>query len=235
MSSGFHPEAPWMFAQTYEHLLLVHWPVPVDELRPRLPEGVVPATFEGSAWLGHDVYVGTNSRLRGLPPPPIDLARPVVTLRTIVDVGGSRGIFLFSLDARSELLALVESAWLGVPSHAADIQVAATSQPLTVRSRRNAGGVIFRASYRPLAPGAPLQEGSRDWFLLGGNRMFTSSTSGGLQVLEVEHGPWRLAPAEVTFERNDLPAAAGLPGPSGTLVATYQRSQDAYAALPRSF
>jgi uncharacterized protein YqjF (DUF2071 family) len=236
--SASAPDFPWIFGQTYEHLLLVHWPVPADHLARLLPHPLTPALFEGKAWIGHDVYVGANAQLRPLPAVPDPLARrPVVTLRTIVDARRLRGIHLLSLDAESAAAAWVEHTFLNVHSHAADVTIgpeAAGGGWVAVACQRTSGRPArLHGRYRAVGPEAPLVPGSRDEFLLGGDRMFTAGHARKPAIIEVQHGPWTLAPAEVTFTENTIPGVAGLPGPGDGLVATFQRTQQAYVAAPR--
>jgi uncharacterized protein YqjF (DUF2071 family) len=227
-------QLPWIFAQTYEHLLLVHWPVPAERLRPVVPAAMNLVTFEGAVWLGHDVYLGTHARMRLLPPIPGFDTRPVVTLRTIVDVGGVRGIFLISVDAPGTIPGLFERHFLNVRTHAADVSVVAQGAGATVEARRDDDGAVeLRGSYRPSGPPAPPAPGSREHFLLGGDRVFTADAGGRIDVIEVRHGKWALAPAQIAFDVNTIPRAAGLPGPERDVVAVTQRAQQAYAAAPR--
>jgi uncharacterized protein YqjF (DUF2071 family) len=219
------------FGQTYEHLLLVHWPVPIDRLAPLVPAPLAVATFEGQAYVGHDVYIGTNPRLGDLPPIPGVPPRPIVTLRTIVDLAGTRGIFLLSLDAPAPLMTGIEHHILHLRSYEAAVDITPDQGGITAVARRLENGAKLAVRYRPAGPpGAPVP-GSRDEFLLGGDRLFTSDGAGATRAIDVRHGPWSLAPAEVTFDVDTIAGGLGLPGPEAGVVGVYQRSQDAYAAI----
>jgi uncharacterized protein YqjF (DUF2071 family) len=232
--SGGGPSRFWRFGQTYEHLLLVHWTVPVDQLKRLLPAPLEVATLDdGQAFIGHDVYVADKARVLGGLPLPLP-ARPIVTLRTIVNVAGARGLFLFSLDAPGAFSGWLERTLIGLRSFEADVDIKPDGDALVVRSRRKTGEAELVARYRATGPGQTPAPGSRDEFLLGGDRLFTSDDAGAVREVDVEHGPWLLQPAEVTFEKNTIAAVAGLPGPGSAVTAVYQRAQDAYAALPKS-
>ena len=253
MTHGPGADFPWVFGQTYEHLLLVHWPVPSDRLRQIVPPGMNLVPFEGETFIGHDVYRGTHSHLRGLPAIPGFDTRSVVTLRTVVEVGGVRGLYLISLDAPGPFT-WFEQHLLDLTSRAATVDIVAGppgpaggGRPgeigvvpegddgiVRVQSSRKAQeGVGLRASYRAVGPVSSPPENSRDWFLLGGSRVYTADAGGRMHAIDVEHGPWALAPAEVTIDWDSIPSAAGLPGPAGRVVAVTQRSQQSYAAAPR--
>ncbi len=46
------PTQPWRWRQTWFDLLFAHWPVPVSELRPLVPEALEIQEFDGTSWLG---------------------------------------------------------------------------------------------------------------------------------------------------------------------------------------
>lgn len=228
-------ELPWVFGQDYEHLLLAHWPVPLEKLRARVPEPLEVSVFDGSAWLGHDVYVMDRPSVRGLPELPLNLERPIVTLRTLVSLDGVPGIFLFSFDAPVAFASWFETHFLDLRSHAADVEIKAEGQGVTVRSERRASpSARLAARYRSTGDGIAPPAGSLDHFLIGGDRLFTANAAGAVHAIDVVHGPWLLAPAQVAFDENTLAETAGLPGPGANNVrAMYQRTQQAFVALPR--
>jgi len=226
-------EHDWVFAQKYEHLVLVHWPVPLDKLRPLVPRPLEISVFDGTAWLGHDVYIGDRPRVRGLPELPFNLERPIVTLRTLVSFGGVPGIYLLSLDAPVAFAGWMERQFLALRSHAADVEIKAAAEIVTARSQRRAQPETrLAARYRPAGGASTPAPGSIDHFLIGGDRLYTVDAAGALNAIDVVHGPWQLAPAEVAFEEDTIPQVAGLPGPGATVRAMYQRTQDAFVALP---
>jgi uncharacterized protein YqjF (DUF2071 family) len=222
-----------VFEQVYEHLLLVHWPVPEDALRAALPAGVDPVPFEGRYWVGHDVYLGTHGRVLGVPIPAVFDSSPIVTLRTIVDVRGVRGLFLLSMDLPGLLIAALQRNSLHVRCHDASVTIAEQAGEVRVACQRREGdGASLLASYRPSGPAAPPAPGSRDLFLLGGDRLYAGE-DGQLLAIDVVHGPWQLAPATLRIDGDTIPASCGLPAPGPDLVAMYQRAQTAQVALPK--
>jgi uncharacterized protein YqjF (DUF2071 family) len=220
-----------VFGQTYEHLLLVHWPVPEKDLRALLPARVEPISFEGTTWIGHDVYLGTEGHVRGLPPIDGFDTRPVITLRTIVEVDGVRGIYLLSMDAPNRLAVWAERHLLGLRSHTAEVNIDAHEGGASVKALRSGSAERLAAVYAPTGPPVQPAEGSRDRFLLGGDRLYTGEGA-RLHAIDVQHGPWALCPARVTIEIDTLAASSGLPVPGPDPVAVYQRAQAAYTALP---
>jgi uncharacterized protein YqjF (DUF2071 family) len=225
---------PWIVGLTYEHLLLVHWPVPVDLLQAKLPRGMKVAVCEGKGWLGHDIYLGTKTRVRGLPPFPDLVENPVVTLRTVVEVDGARGLYLFGMDAISLFAAWVGRTCFGLRSYGAELQINEDGAGLTVACKRlEAPAAQLQGRYRPVGPTAAPAPGSRDEFLLGGGFLFTGGGEKAITATPFEHGEWALSPAEVTFASNTMAQAVGLPPPGADVAAVYQRAQQGYVAMPK--
>jgi uncharacterized protein YqjF (DUF2071 family) len=225
---------PWILSLTYEHLLLVHWPVPADALQAKLPPGMKVATFEGKGWLGHDVYLSTKTRVRGLPAFPDFVDNPVVTLRAVVDVEGTRGLYLFGLDTTSLVSAWAGRAFFCLRSYAAALELKPDGEGLNVVDQRLEGPAARLAGrYRPLGPPAPIAPGSRDEFLLGGGCLYAGGFGHPIAATPFEHGAWSASPAAVTFAENTLAEAAGLPGPGREVAAIYQRTQKGYVAAPK--
>src|SRR5829696_10558956 len=61
------PADPWVMGQTWNHLLFVHYRVPVGSLRAHVPEGLEVQEHSGSGWLGVTPFAITGLRARGLP------------------------------------------------------------------------------------------------------------------------------------------------------------------------
>ena len=96
--------------QEWRDLLFLHWRVPAQELRPRVPPQLSIDEREGSAWVSMTPFTLRNGRLRGLPPLP-DFHE--LNFRTYVThPRGGPGIWFFSLDAAS--LVAVAAARLSV-------------------------------------------------------------------------------------------------------------------------
>src|SRR4051794_11874927 len=91
------PEAPWVMGQTWEDLLFAHWPLPVDVLRPHLPDALPIDTYDGHAWLGITPFEVLGLRVRGTPPIPRLSRFPELNVRTYTTLGGKPGIWFFSL------------------------------------------------------------------------------------------------------------------------------------------
>src|SRR5436190_914176 len=65
------PDGPWLQGQTWHALLFAHWPLPVEALRPHVPDALPIDTFDGRAWLGITPFRVSGLRAHGTPPPPL--------------------------------------------------------------------------------------------------------------------------------------------------------------------
>src|SRR5262245_38562455 len=131
-----------VMVQSWSHLLFLHWTVPVEALRRRLPASLEVDTFEGRAYVGlvpFTIHGVRPPRLPGLP----GLKRfHEVNLRTYVrPPGGEAGVWFFSLDAASRLAVLGARAWYRLPYHFARIEM-----------RAEGGGWLYRAQRQWPAP-----------------------------------------------------------------------------------
>src|SRR5437868_5405134 len=91
------PKAPWIMQQSWCDLLFAHWPVPVEMLRPMIPERLAIDTFEGMAYVAITPF-SLSLRPRGM---PVMSRFPELNCRTYVEFGRKPGVFFFSLDAGS--------------------------------------------------------------------------------------------------------------------------------------
>ena len=89
--------------QTWNDLLFAHWPIPIAQLRPLVPDGLVIETFDGQCWIGVVPFWMSGIRARGLPPMPGFSRLPELNLRTYVTYGDKPGVYFFSLDITSHL------------------------------------------------------------------------------------------------------------------------------------
>src|ERR1043166_471156 len=89
--------------QRWEHLLFLHWPVKVDDVRALVPPALTIDRFDGSAWLTVAPFLISDLHARGIPPLPWASEFPELNLRTYVMIGGKPGVYFFSLDAGSAL------------------------------------------------------------------------------------------------------------------------------------
>jgi uncharacterized protein YqjF (DUF2071 family) len=123
--------------QTWDDLLFVHYDVPVEKLRPLIPDGLEVQEHSGTGWLGVTPFVVTGLRARGLLPLPFASSFRELNVRTYVTRDDKPGIWFFSLDASSQLAVEAARRLYRLPYFNADISVrrAATESCTTAAAR----------------------------------------------------------------------------------------------------
>ena len=71
----------------WTNLLFAHWPVPVEAIRPLVPERLEIDTFDGHAWIGIVPFRMEDVAPRFLPAVPGPGAFPELNVRTYVRLG----------------------------------------------------------------------------------------------------------------------------------------------------
>jgi uncharacterized protein len=149
------PSGQWVMAQVWHDLLFAHWPLPVEELRGRVPPELELDTFEGSAWVGIVPFRMSGIRPRQLPALPWLSAFPELNVRTYVTVGGLSGVYFFSLDAGNPLAVALARAIFRLPYFRARMKLTRVEGGVRYASRRTHSGTPtaeLRSWYRPTGP-----------------------------------------------------------------------------------
>jgi uncharacterized protein YqjF (DUF2071 family) len=200
---------PWLMAQSWHDLLFAHWPVPPDQLRRLVPPPLTIDTFGDRAWLGVVAFRLSDVHLHGLPNAPGAAHFPEVNLRTYVSLDGHPGVLFLSLHCPNRLAIALARPWFRLPYHYASIQFDSRAGALDFSSRSPAG-VAFAAAYRPLGEPCIAAPGSLAEFLTERYCYYSVATGGAVYRCNIQHCPWRLAPAEARVRHNTLPHAVGL-------------------------
>src|SRR5256885_15360782 len=82
------PNRPVIGFQRWDRLLFLHFEVPEEAIRARVPERLEVDTFGGRAFVSATPFTVAGARLRGGPPPPAPARLPAPNLRAPVRNGG---------------------------------------------------------------------------------------------------------------------------------------------------
>jgi uncharacterized protein YqjF (DUF2071 family) len=197
------PDAPWVMGQTWDDLLFVHYRVPVETLRPLVPDGLEVQEHSGSGWLGVTPFVVTALRARGLLPLPFASSFRELNVRTYVTRDDKPGIWFFSLDASSQLAVEAARRLYRLPYFRADIAVRRRGDELLYDCSRGAGKA-FSAAYRPDGAAFTAEPGSLEHFLTERYCLYAEH-EGVPYRAEIHHGPWPLQPAQARIDLNTMP------------------------------
>ncbi len=201
------PQRPWLLAQSWHHLLFAHWPLPLDQLRPRIPAGLEIDTFGGSAWIGVVPFEMRHVRARSLPDVPGLSAFPELNARTYVRHDGLPGVWFFSLDADHWPAVITARQTFHLPYFKAVMQAQQHGNWMEYQSYRTHSGApaaVFRGRYRPIAEAVWSTPGSLEYFLTERYYLYAADRAGRLYRAAVQHVPWPLQAAEAEISVNTM-------------------------------
>jgi uncharacterized protein YqjF (DUF2071 family) len=198
-------------AMGWRHLLFENWPVDPAVMDRRLPDGLEPDEYDGSAWLSVVPFTNVAVRPRGVPE-PLGVRLPELNLRTYVTRDGVPSVYFFSLDAQGILGVLGARLFHHLPYYYARISLEWDDCRVQFDSRRchpGARPARYAGTYRPTgepfaAPADPFGA-----FLVERYRFYTEAQDGSIRYTDVEHEPWTLYSAVGDVTTNTLLSAHG--------------------------
>lgn len=197
--------------QRWRELLFVHWRVPLDAVRPRVPSELELDAWDGDAWVGLVPFRMEAIRTAWMPrATAMDFLE--LNARTYVHHRGRPGVWFFSLEASSWLAVQAARTMWSLPYHHARMQVEREGERVRYASTRRAGGARFEVDYEIGERLGPSQPGTLEHFLLERYLLF-AHRRGRILEGQVHHTPYVAHRARVDRIHDDLLAAAGLPRP----------------------
>lgn len=214
------PARPWSSAQTWEHLLFMHWRAPAEALQPFIPPGLELETYDGTAWLSLVAMRYGPAHFRHMPqaldlPLPESLRVinvPELNARTYVRAGGRSGVLFLNIDTGSQIVAEVARHMYGMPYVHSEVRMKSDGPwiDFTCRSVRDGLTLRLAGRYRGEAQAVSVDASPTDAFLHNRSLLFTVKSDGRLYSGEVHHKPWNLHAAEARIEQNDMGQPFGL-------------------------
>ncbi|GAB3041611.1 YqjF family protein [Natronobiforma cellulositropha] len=232
------PALPHPFSMTWRDGLFLHWPADPGALEHHVPPPLELDTRDGRAWLSILPFVLARAGIRGSPG-FTRLSVPELNVRTYVRFRGDPGLFFFSVDVDSALLANLVGGLSRLPVSRARMHVEGDDERVAFSSSRPGSedehdwtGARFAATYRPDGRVFYAEPDSLEYWLTARRRLYAPGGRGVLSA-EVAHAPWPLRPAAVTVHENTMFAANGLPEPSGEALAHYCGELELTGSVPR--
>ncbi|HEV2737077.1 MAG TPA: DUF2071 domain-containing protein [Candidatus Elarobacter sp.] len=214
--------APWLVAMDWRDALFVHWPVPAETLRARIPSNLELDVFGASAWIGIVAFRIAGARARGVPARLGLRSFGEINVRTYVTGGGTPGVWFLSLDAASALTVEGGRTALHLPYYRARIAIAWNGTTCAYdgeRTDRRAAPARFAAGARITGNERHAQAGSLEHFLVERYCFYTVDRRGRTVRGDVLHPPWPLRDATVAIRENTLLAAVNVtPGAAAPLA-----------------
>lgn len=195
--------------QRWESLLFCHWEVPIDSLRPLIPEKLEIDTFDGKAFVGVVPFHMRKIRPSWLPRfLTFDFLE--TNVRTYVIHKGKPGVYFFSLDANFPPAVWVARAGWSLPYQHAQMSSSEANGIFTYESKRRGTGVAHRSVCHVGESLGTSELGSLEHFLLERYLLFVEHRN---QIYSgtVNHVPYPAYSCTVTECDDQLVAASGLP------------------------
>jgi uncharacterized protein YqjF (DUF2071 family) len=194
--------------QTWERLAFLHWPVDAARLSERLPPGIEPDEFDGSAWVGVTPFEVHSFRLRLTLPFPVISTFPEINVRTYVTSDGGPGIWFMSLDTSNVLAVHAARKAYRLPYHRAKQSVRARGDWIEFSSERH--DARFSARYRPRGPVREAPAGSFEHFMGERYCLYTLDERRRCLRGDIHHRPWPLQAAEAEIAENTMARPYGI-------------------------
>ena len=201
------PQRPWVMAMRWHDLLLMHWPIRPQVLRPLIPAALELDTFDGWAWLGVVPFRMTGVRPRYLPEWLYSSAFPEINVRTYVKTPGRSGVWFFSLDAANRLAVRLARTWYGLPYYDARMRVGQEGETVhyrSTRTHRRAAPAAFDASYAPSGAVYHANPGTLDHWLTARYCLYAVRRRGRVGYGDIHHALWPLQAATVEIRSNTM-------------------------------
>lgn len=198
--------------QTWSAVSFLHWRIDDLQLRPLIPEGLVPSEQDGTAWVSLVLFCASDTR--GPVPTPSLPPFAETNLRTYVQTpDGREGIWFLALEAASTTTTIGGSAVYGVPYHLATATVEVRPDTIRYRSKRRHDDVGHDVEVRAGASSTSDERRPLDEWLTGRWRAI-SRNAGVLLETFVEHEPWPLRHGNVEHLAENVLASVGLASPA---------------------
>lgn len=204
----------------WRHLLFMHWPIPVEKIRPLVPRAdrLQIETFEGVAWVGLIPFTMRCVQPWVIPPlPGVGDVRSLTAfhecnVRTYVECDGVPGVWFFSLDAASQLAVWGARKFFHLPYFYARMRLTRREDEIEYAVNRmdNPPEASLRCRWRVGIPLPPSKPGDLAHFLTERYGLYSVDPHGGLYRGRIRHKPWPLRAAELISLDASLVRAAGI-------------------------
>ena len=186
----------------------MHWPVPVDVLRPLVPASLELDLHDGVAYVGVVPFLMQGVRTRWMPP-ALGFTFLEANVRTYVHHREQPGVYFFSLEAASYLAVWVARQFWGLPYYHADMSLTDEGDSFLYDSIRRGSKVRHQVRYRLGDRLGPSEPGTLEFFFLERYLLFVERRN-QVYVGQVHHEPYPAQLAEVLQLDDGLLQAAGL-------------------------
>ncbi|MDX1957023.1 MAG: DUF2071 domain-containing protein [Leptospiraceae bacterium] len=200
------PNQFWIMKQVWLDLLFMHWKVPVEVIRKKIPKELDIDLWEGQAYLGIVPFRMEGIRPRFLLAVPWLSAFPELNVRTYVIKDGKPGVWFFSLDATNPIAVEIARTTFHLPYFNADMKCIRTNDKVeyhSIRKDNRGRPAELKMKYEAISDVYLATKGSLEHWLTERYCLYTSANENCYRG-EIHHLPWPLRKASCEIEINQM-------------------------------
>lgn len=183
------PNRNWVWYQEWNEVVFLHWPVPIDWLKPRIPKSLKIDLFEGQSWISFVAFTMENVRPAYLPAfSPLSNFQEL-NIRTYVIADDKPGVYFLSIEAGKKSACWLADALSGLPYQFANM----SRKDQLFQSHNVKTGNSFKAQYQV---GNQVKGDGLDQWLTERYCLYQDFPNGTFRY-EVHHQPWALHQVEL--------------------------------------
>ena len=194
--------------QRWRSLLFLHWPVPLEALRPLVPASLEIDLYDGIAYVGVVPFAMEGVR-NAWWPEWASMTFLETNVRTYVYYGDKPGVYFLSLDAASRLAVWGARQLWGLPYYHATMSLTQSEDQIVYETSRPSCDVRHKVSYRIGSKLGPSEPDSLEYFFLERYLLFLEHR-GKLYSGQVHHAPYPAHEVELLDVEDSLVHASGL-------------------------
>jgi uncharacterized protein len=222
------PKGSWRWRQSWNDLLFVHYPCPVEKLRNLVPKSLTIQEFEGICWIGIIPLKMERVMMRPLPDIPYISNFLELNVRVYVEYEGKPGVYFLSLDASNPLAVWGGKNLFHLPYKHADIEFKKENNTNIFHSKRKEGEdqSEFSLSYYPTSDIFEAKPNTLEYFFTERYCLYTL-TPHGVYRGNIHHLPWPHQEAKAKIFSNSILNNFQIPIPSSEPHILYSKGVDA--------
>ncbi|MFT3702455.1 MAG: DUF2071 domain-containing protein [Agriterribacter sp.] len=182
------------YYQEWNRALFLHWKIPVETLRPLIPEGITIDTFNGECWLS--IVAFTMEKIRPVILPSLGAISNFheINIRTYVVNNNKPGVYFLSIEAGKTLSVLIAKFLSELPYQKSNIKRTTDDEADHYSSTNFKRGFEFNASFKigmPVAQKTELEKWLTERYCLylkNGSKLYR---------YEIHHKEWGLHHVEM--------------------------------------
>ena len=216
----------------WHDLLFAHWPVPLETLRPHIPERLEIDSFEGVAWLGVVPFRMAGVRPVGCPAIGWLSDFSELNVRTYVTADDRPGVWFFSLDAAQPIAVWLARRWFHLPYFNARIDCRHRGDNIVYQSKRThrgGGTAALAAEYGPTGPPRRTAAGTLEHWFTARYCLYAANRQGSVFRGDIDHDPWPLQSATARFDNNTMTDPLGIELPDESPILHFAQKLDVVA------